>query len=72
MTCRAHRVAADFNEAVLAIMVTAGGGRWVGIQHVKGQDDLILFNDPASGTTLSLPVGQVTAEAVARRIEASA
>ena len=60
----------DQEEARLARLVAAGGGEWVGIQHLKGHEDLILFNTP-SGTTLSLPVGQVTAEAVAQRIKDS-
>ena len=64
MTCRA---AVDQEEVRLARLVAAGGGEWVGVQHLKGSEDLILFN-ARSGTTLSLPVGQVTAEAVARRI----
>lgn len=67
MTCR---VAINQEEGRLAWLVALGGGVWVGIQHVRGQDDLVLFNAP-SGTTLSLPVGQATAEAVARRIEES-
>ena len=65
MTCR---VQANPEEARLARLVAAGGGEWVGVQHIKGREALILFNVP-SGTTLSLPVGQVTAEAVARRIK---
>ena len=67
MTCR---VQANPEEARLARLVAAGGGEWVGVQHIKGREALILFNVP-SGTTLSLPVGQVTAEAVARRIKES-
>ena len=67
MTCR---VAVDQEEARLAALVRQGGGEWVGVQHIKGHEDLILFN-ARSGTTLSLPVGQVTAEAVARRIQES-
>ena len=67
MTCR---VAVDQEEARLAALVRQGGGEWVGIQRIRGMEDLALFNTPA-GTTLSLPVGQVTAEAVARRIKDS-
>lgn len=70
MTCRAHRSESDYNEAVLALVVTAGGGQWVGIQHLTGREDLILFNAP-SGTTLSLPVAQISPEEVARRIQES-
>lgn len=67
MTCR---VLVDQEEARLAALVRRGGGEWVGIQRVRGREELALFNAP-SGTTLSLPAGQVTAEAVARRIQES-
>ena len=70
MTCRVQRVTSDHSEATLQLIVTAGGGAWVGVQHLTGREDLVLFNAP-SGTTLSLPVGQMSPEAVARRIEES-
>lgn len=68
MTCRA---AVDQEQVRLARLVTQGGGVWVGIQHSWKGESLALFDDPTSGTTLSLPVGQVTAEAVAGRIQES-
>ena len=68
MTCRAT---INQDEGRWAHLVAQGGGVWVGIQRLTGREDLVLFNDPQSGTTLSLPTGQVTAEAIARRIEES-
>ena len=68
MTCRAT---INQDEGRLAHLVAQGGGVWVGIQRLTGREDLILFNDPQSGTTLSLPAGSISHEAVARRIEES-
>lgn len=52
-------------------LIIKGGGVYVGIQVVPGREDLVLFNDPANGTTLSLPANQVSPEAVTRRIAES-
>ena len=45
------------HREVLAEAVTAGGGEYRGVQRgsqQKGIPDLILFNDPLTGTTLAL------------------
>lgn len=65
------RAAVDGEIVRLARLVAQGGGVWVGIQRRKQGSDLALFNAP-SGTTLSLPVEQVTAKAVAARIQEAA
>ena len=53
--------------------VEAGGGRYVGIQErlVVGKPALILFDDPETGTTLSVPLPDLTAEAVRVRLAES-
>ena len=45
--------------------VVAGGGKWVGIQHGLTEEipPFVLFNSP-SGTTLAIPVNEITAEKV--------
>jgi len=68
MTCRA---AVDQEQVRLGRLVAQGGGVWVGVQRCPRGEDLLLFDDPASGTTLSLPVSQVTAEAVGLKIQES-
>lgn len=53
--------------------VEAGGGRYVGIQErlVAGVPALVLFDDPETGTTLSVPLPDLTAEAVRARLAES-
>ena len=48
--------------------VEAGGGRYVGLQEFRGHPPLVLFDDPESGTTLSVPLPDLTAEAVRARL----
>ncbi len=58
-------------------VIVAGGGEYRGIQlgsAASGVPDLVLFNDPATHTTLALPILRevpVTAAAVRRKIERS-
>ena len=52
--------------------VEAGGGRYVGIQHRMGKGPaLVLFDDIETGTTLSVPLPDLTAEAVRARLAES-
>jgi len=53
--------------------VEAGGGRYVGIQERRraGKPSLVLFDDPDTGTTLAVPLPELTAETVRARIEES-
>jgi len=50
--------------------IEQGGGKFVGLQNgVAGRvPDMYMFNDPQTGSTLSVPTGEATAEAVASRI----
>ncbi len=57
-------------------MVEAAGSRWRGVQ--KGMEgmgekfpDLALFDDPQTGSTLALPVREVTPQAIARKFQES-
>ena len=51
--------------------VEAGGGRYVGIQERLRGVALCLFDDPETGTTLSVPLPDLTAEAVRARLAES-
>ncbi len=53
-------------------VITEAGGEFKGIQPgIADIPDHALFNDPQTGTTLALPVDQVTSEAVKVRMEES-
>lgn len=51
--------------------VEAGGGQYVGLQSRRGAEALVLFNDAQTGTTLSVPLPDLTPEAVRARLEES-
>ncbi len=63
--------APEGGEAALRAAVEGGGGQWVGVQPVTqpGKENLVLFNDPDTHTTLALPMSQATAENVRARVE---
>ncbi len=57
-------------------IIREGGGEYVGIQHgvwQVGSPDLVLFNDPLTGTTLALVAGAafVTVQRVRAKIAGS-
>jgi len=55
-------------------MIELGGGTYVGIQasfrdrHDVLHEDLVLFNSPSTGSTLALPISQISARAVSASI----
>ena len=67
MTCHVAR-STGFDEARLDRVVRAGGGEYVGLQPVRNRGPLVLFNDPRTGTTLSVPLSGCSVEAVRGRI----
>ncbi len=87
MTCVAYYYFACFVSKVTQVIlrptpkptlreeVERGGGIWVGIQDVddgeKSYPPLVLFNSRLTGSTLSLPPKDITAENVRRRITES-
>lgn len=63
-------------ECAYQAVVFAGGGEYQGIQRgelEKGIPDLVLFNDPATHTTLALAIRQapITASVVHKKIARS-
>jgi hypothetical protein len=60
-------------EMLAAIVVQSGGGSYVGLQRafVPGHDTLVLFNTPW-GSTLALPVNEVSTQAVRDKLERAA
>ena len=71
MTCRAARSIGP-DEAKLEIIVKAGGGHYVGLQLRRGRaEPLILFDDPLTLTTLSVPLSCCSVERVKGRIAES-
>lgn len=57
-----------------AIAVRRGGGQYVGIQRGLGTadvPDLVLFNDPQTGSTLALAISQVSPWRVRAKIQDS-
>jgi hypothetical protein len=49
--------------------IESAGGEWVGIQEGDPtQENIVMFNDPKTKTTLALPVSQVTPEAVKAKL----
>ena len=71
MTCHAAKSTGP-DEAHLTRIVTAGGGTYVGLQDRLGRaEPLVLFDDPMSLTTLSVPLSCCTPEAVRGRIAES-
>jgi hypothetical protein len=61
------------DENTLRAMVEKAGGEWRGIQKTSrpGAKGLAFFNDPQTHSTLSVPIEQMSPEAVAQRIQAS-
>lgn len=60
------------SESLARLAVKDGGGQWVGIQEYEGMPyDLVLFNSPATNSTLALKTSEITADSVRRRIEES-
>jgi len=60
-------------EQQLALVVAAGGGRYVGLLEKipGGMETVILFDSPQTGTTLGLGVSRFNVEAVRERIAKS-
>ena len=60
------------DEVALGRIVEAGGGRYVGLQPCLGRaEPLVLFDDPLTLTTLSVPLSCCSVEAVKGRIAES-
>jgi hypothetical protein len=59
------------SESLQRLAVKDGGGQWVGIQECEGMADLVLFNSPATGSTLAIKASDISADRVRRRIEES-
>jgi len=49
-------------------IVKRNGGIYIGIQKNPYGEDLILFNDPLTGSTLGLKVSVVTGDSIQRKI----
>jgi len=62
---------------LLEIMVSLGGGVWKGLQDGffnkfnQWVEPLAMFNSPATGTTLALPISKVSAHVVRKHIAKS-
>ena len=63
----------DLTEQEIALIVTAGGGRYVGLlQNIPGRmETVILFASPQTETTLGLCMSRFNVEAVRERIAKS-
>ena len=61
-------------EEKLKAMVEEAGGKWQGIQETPEMEDQIVFGDPATehGSTMQIPVSQVTPEAIREKISSKA
>ncbi len=60
------------SEEQLRERIARGGGCFVGVQKgSRSVPDQALFLDPKTGTTLALPVDQITARAVRSHIKKS-
>lgn len=58
-------------HARLAAIVEAGGGRYQGVFDPDANIYLVMFDSPATGSTLALPEHKLTPEAVRERIAES-
>ena len=68
MTCHAARSTGP-DEVKIARIVTAGGGTYVGLQGRLGRaEPLVLFDDPMSLTTFSVPLSCCSVESIRGRI----
>ena len=69
----ARRGEPDLTEQEIALIVTAGGGRYVGLlQNIPGRmETVILFASPQTETTLGLCMSRFNVEAVRERIAES-
>lgn len=56
--------------SLLQEIVTDGGGRYVGVQHL-GEEVLVLFNSPTTHSTIALPVLGLNVEKVRESIRES-
>lgn len=63
----------DLPEHEIALIVTAGGGRYVGLlQNIPGRMEVVvLFASPQTTTTLGLRMSRFSVEAVRERIAQS-
>jgi hypothetical protein len=63
----------DLTEEEIALIVSAGGGRYVGLlQNIPGRmETVILFASPQTETTLGLRMSRFNVEAVLERIAES-
>lgn len=63
----------NLGEQEIALIVTAGGGRYVGLlERIPGRmDRVVLFASPQTKTTLGLPMSRLSVEAVRERIAKS-
>jgi hypothetical protein len=65
--------APDQNEMEFSSIVTAGGGRYVGVLEAipDKMESIVLFNSPRTKTTLGLPISRLTVEAVREHLAES-
>lgn len=56
------------SEDVLREIVKKGGGIYKGIQEAVDHRDLVLFNDPETGTTLAVKMRDIGVDAVRTKI----
>lgn len=54
--------------SVIAAVINAGA-IWNGIQRFKGHEDLAVFTDPDTQSTMVLPFSEVTPETVTAALE---
>lgn len=62
-------VAPQAPETALKSTIEKAGAEYLGIQKAPGMEDIALFNDPITKTTLTLPVSEVTEQAVGEKIK---
>ena len=67
----AYECYTEDTETLARACVEAGGGKWRGVQEVEGHAPytLILFNSPATGSTLAIRSTEITSDLVRDKIK---
>jgi hypothetical protein len=65
--------AIDRGDTVISSIVSAGGGKYVGVlkEIPNKMESVILFNSPRTRTTLGIPISGLTVEAVREHLAES-
>jgi hypothetical protein len=65
--------ALDLGEMEFSSIVTAGGGKYVGVlkEIPNKMEPIVLFNSPRTNTTLGIRISSLTAEAVTEHLAES-